>query len=288
MSPDGNGWITARPLENYSSLHEFSLTEWAGWKNAWMKIPYFIELDLNMHAPFRMNPKADLAFKVQDADRPLTKGCCFIIEVTRWRTDISSFSTFDDFLSSLIRWHRCNYTKSEKTFRKYGAAVSMIETDWSEHVEAIYELYCNVAKRHGDKLYDIEFFRELAQRDDYKLLCVWFEGKIIAMSVLQEELPTLHSICCGMDYVHSSACYAYSWMHYELIRMAIESKKYENIDIGLTADKSKKEICFAPIASRMEMHAKGMLTRNFLKMISKAIKASIDQEGHLKFKWNRG
>ena len=75
-------------------------------------------------------------------------------------------------------------------------------------------------------------------------------------------------------------------MHYELIRMAIESKKYQNVDIGLILT-VEREICFVGITLRTKMHAKGMLTRNFLWLVSKIVRGSIDQEGHLKFKWQK-
>jgi len=278
------GWLTARPLEKYSSLHELSLTGWMGLGKILPKLPIFIEFNFNLHSPFRIDPKASLAFQTHDAYIPGSPLKCFTITHTRWRADISSYSTFDEFPASLSRWHRCNYLKSEKTFKNYGCTVTVIEDDWTEHVDVVYKLYCNVAKKHGDKLYDICFFREIAKRDDYKLICAWFEGEIISMFVLEEELPTIHSICCGMDYDHSSRCYAYSWLHYELIRFAIETKKYKNIDVGMSADNSKRGICFSPVPSHMDICAKSVITRSFLKFISSFVTGTITPDAKLKLK----
>ena len=40
------------------------------------------------------------------------------------------------------------------------------------------------------------------------------------------EEPVFHSMLCGLDYEHSKETRAYSFMHYEIIRLAIEAKKY--------------------------------------------------------------
>lgn len=285
MSLKRHAVMTAHPLEKYSSLHELSLTSWLGWTNERLKIPISIQFDFNLNTPLKINSLAYLVFKTRDSNQPIDPNSCFIInQLTRWRIK-TQYSSFDEFFQSLTRWHRCNYFKSQKIFRDYGSLVIFINDDWTEHVAAIYRLYLNVVHHHEDnQLYDLSFFHEIAKRSDYKLICTLFEGEIIAMFVLQEESSTLHSICCGMDYEHSSKCYAYSWMHHELIRMAIEAEKYQCVDVGLTADQSKKEIGFTSIPSRMDIYAKGWIIRNFLKLASTFVTATITSDGKLKIK----
>lgn len=288
MEMKGQGWVSARPLDHYASLHEFSLTNWLGWGESLSKMILYIQLDLNLYTPYCIHPKATLAFKTLDADQPVTADTCFsILHINRWRLAISSFSTFDEFLGALARWHRCNYKKSQRIFNSYGATVTLLEGDWSEYADEAYNLYVKVAKIHGEQLYDIVFFRDVAKREDYQLICAWHEGKMIAMFVLQVEEPALHSICCGMDYQHSSVSYAYSWLHYELFRLAIESKKYKLVDVGLTADQSKREICFTPVVSRMDIYAKSWMIRKMLKFFSRFVTATINSQAQLKFHLNR-
>lgn len=276
------GWVTAFPLENYSSLHELSPLGFLGLNIPWSKMHFFVQFSFNLHTPLKFHPDAYLTFQTLDADQPSSPQCCYsITQFKRWRLNIASYSTFEEYLNSQIRWHRCNYEKSQKIFKNYGASVTF-ENDWTKHVDAVYRLYVNVAQKYSDKLYDLNFFKAAAQRPDYKLICAWFEGHLIGLFVLQEELPTLHSICCGFDYDHSSKCYAYSWLHYELIRWAIDSKKYQDVDIGLTADHSKEMIGFKPISARMDIYAKGPITRGLLHAASSLITAKITPESKLK------
>jgi hypothetical protein len=279
------GWLKAIPLENYSSLHELSLGELVGWNFSWPQKHFFVQFSFNLHTPLHMRPEAYLVFDTRDADKPpVEKGCCYSIDhLTRWGIDINPFATMEDFIASRMRWNKCNYAKSGKVFNEYGCIVTFTEGDWSDDVDTFYPLYCNVAKRHGEKLYDLHFFREAAKRSDYKLLCVWLDKKMIAGFLIQEELPTLHAIICGMDYEHTSKCYAYSWMHYEFIRYAIEAKKYTHVNVGPTADEFKKMIGFEAIPCRMDIYSKGVVTRNLLKLASRIVTATITPEAKLKF-----
>ena len=277
------------PLDNFSSLHETSLIEELGWNIHWPCKHFFMQFSFNLHTPLKIAPRAYLTFQTKDAHSPPDAlNCCYsITHLTRWRLDISSYRSIDDYLASLIRWHRCNYAKSQKNFFKYGCEISFIEEDWSEYVEEVYRLYDNVARRYHHKLYDFPFFREIAKRPDYKLVCAWFEKKMIGVFVLQEELPTLHSICAGLDYQHSSPSYAYSWMHYALFEHAIITRKYQNIDVGFNSDQAKRAIGFEPIPSRIDIYSKGKVTRGFLKLFSHFTSATITPEAKLQLKWHR-
>lgn len=275
------------PLENFSSLHETSLFEQLEWNTNWPCKHFFMQFSFNLHTPLNIHPQAYLTLHTKDADSlPSEPDRCFsVTQLIRWRLDISSYRSIDDYLDASIRWHRCNYAKSKKSFFDYGCTISFIEKDWSEYAEHVYRLYDNVAKRYQHKLYNLSFFQEIAKRPDYKLVCAWFEGKMIAVFILQEELPTLHSIGAGLDYQHSSACYAYSWMHYALFDHAINAQKYQNIDVGFNSDEAKRTIGFKPIPSRIDIYSKGRMTRGVLKMFSSFVSATITREAKLKLLW---
>jgi|GEM_PF-3378242 predicted N-acyltransferase len=273
------------PLENFSSLHETSLSEEIGWKVKWPRSDFFMQYSFNLHTPLKIHPQAYLILHTKDANsQPIESDCCFsITDLTRWRLDISSYQSIDDYLSTLIRWHRCNYNKSQKNFHTYGCEITFIEKDWSEYAQEVFHLYENVAKRYEHQLYTLPFFQEIAKRDDYKLVCAWYEGKMIAVFILQEELPTLHSIGSGLDYHHSSASFAYSWMHYALFEHAIKSQKYQNIDVGFNSDEAKKAIGFQPIPARIDIYSQGKMTRGVLKTFSRFARATITSDAKLKF-----
>ena len=273
----------AIPLDNHSCLAELSITNWMGW-GIWPKLSKYVQHDFNIETPLKRHPQAFLVFKTIDADLPSLPGKSFsITDILRWRLDITRYSTFEQFLDSLKRWHRCNYKKSKKMFEEYGATVTFIDENWSCYAEEVYTLYSNVAAQHEDKLYDLSFFQTVAERGDYPLICAWFQGKMIGMFVLQKEPNTLHSICCGMDYYHSTKCYGYSWLNFELIRYAIQSKKYTTVDVGLSANSSKEVIGFKAIPCRMDIYARGIFGHYLLRGLSRFIRATITTEGQMEF-----
>lgn len=279
--------MKATPLENFSSFHETTIANELGWDIKWPNLPYSMQYNFNLHTTLRIHPKANLIFDTKDNDAPSSRAdCCYCITgLTRWRLNISSYQSMDDFLSASIRWHRSNYAKSKKHFQDHSCEITFIENDWTEHAEHVYRLYDNVAERYQHKLYDLTFFHEIAKRPDYKLMCAWFEGKMFAVFILQEELPTLHSIITGLDYEHTSPSYAFSWMHYALIDHAIAAKKYQDIDVGFNSDQAKREIGYNPVSSRIDVYSKGKMTHTVLKILSRITCATIDSEAKLKFVW---
>lgn len=281
-SPIEGGWGEAFPLEYYSSLHELSLLSMMGVNRRIPGMQLLVQFNFNLQTPLQLHPQAKLAFHIVDADKPLAEAnCCYsITQLQRWRMDVSAFDTFDAYLGAQKRWHRCNFTKSEKKFKDYEATVAVL-SDWKEHIDDVYRIYCNVAKRHNDKLYDLSFFHLAAQRPDYKLLSAWYQGELIGMFILREEGEVLHSTCCGLDYTHSSTSFAYTWLHFELIRYAIENK-FRHIDAGLTADDSKKAIGFQPIQSRLDIYAQNFCIRHFLKLASRLTTATVTSDSKLK------
>lgn len=275
------------PLEHYSSLQQVSLTKWMGLSDRYSPGKFFVQYNFNIHTPLKFHPEAYFIFHAMDTRLPpYFPTRCFSIEnFNRWRLDIAPYSSVEEYHKSLIRWHRCNYAKSQKLFTNYGCRLAFIEGDWSEHVEDVNRLYNNVAKRYGHWLYDLNFFREIATRPDYSLLCAWFEGEMIGVFVLEDEKPTLHSILCGFDYHHSSASYAYSWMHYALIDQAISVQKFESIDVGLSADEAKKAIGFKPVPTRLDLYCKGKVVGEVMRSFSRFFSTSITPQQKLKFHW---
>ena len=281
--------MKASPLENYSSLHEWSLIELLRWNIPWLRKPFFVQFNFNLHTPLKVRPETYITFHTRNDDdlSPDAPNCSFSISnITRWGLDIYQYQSLDDFLNRTIRWHRCNYKKSKKKFLDYGCETTFIEGDWSEYAEQAFQLYLKVAQKFDYWLYDLNFFQEIAKRPDYKLLCAWFKGEMVAVFVLQEELPTLHFLCCGLDYQHSTNSYAYTWMNYALFEYAIPRKKYKHLDAGLSADESKKAIGYQPIPSRMDIYSKG-LVHHVLRGISRFFKASITPNANVKLEWRR-
>jgi hypothetical protein len=279
-----NLWLASHPLESYSSLQEGSLLSLFGW-SAKIRVKTFkVGVNFNMHTPFQCHPEASLTLDLVDAHLPPRgKGCCFsITQLVRWRLDISAYSSFEEYLSLLDRWHMCNYRKSSQKFTQYGTKTLLLKNDWSEHVGTVYSLYLNVANKYGNKLYTRHFFEQIAKREDYSLITAWFEGKMIGFFVLQDEAPTLHSSCCGFDYHHSSKSYTYTWLTFEIIRLAIEAKKYQTVSAGLSADEEKRAIGFQPVLSRIDIYARGLILRKTLQCISAITIATLNSKSELK------
>lgn len=262
-----NGWITAWPLKGHASLNELSLLRFIG--VPWPKFRAYVQFDFNLYCSNELDPRTTLFFRARKLDAAKAKDSVFSFEpINRWSIDIKGYENFDAFLKAMKRWHRCTYTKSKEMFEKYGGTVTFISGDWSENVDQVYRLYQNVAERNGNQLYDLEFFKRAAKDPDYKLLCGWIDGQMIGVFILVEELPTLHSILCGFNYDYSTKSYAYSWMHYELFRIAMGIKQYETIDVGLSADKAKEHIGFHPTPFRMDLSAHTPISRFVLKTLS--------------------
>jgi predicted N-acyltransferase len=277
-----NGWVKAIPLKYYSSLHEFSPSRWMGLSWLFPKKRVWVQFDLNLRTPLSPDNKADIIFRGMDADKPVDANSCFsITKIKRWRLHIAFYASYDSFLDSIDEWHYANYLKSQKAFKEHECTTSFIEGDWSQYADKVYELYCNVAKSHHEQLFDLSYFQKIATGGS-KLVCAWHGDQMIAMGILVEESSILHCTYCGLDYDHSSKSMAYSWLSFESIRLAIEAKKYEYIDVGLTADAAKRTIGFRSIPMRLDIYAKNRLVRSLLRLIGRYYSATITSEAKLK------
>lgn len=278
------GWLKAVPLENYSSLNELSFGQLIGLNHALFDKHFFLQFCFNLDTPLKIDSRAYLTFEMRDANQlPSSDQCCYsITQLNRWRLDIREYNSLDDFLKDGNKGHRNRYKKSKRTFFEYGCVTKYQEKDWLEHVPEVYNLYAKVADRHGEWLYDLAFFQECAKREDYSLLTAWYKGEMIAMNLLQKESAVLHSVCLGFDYVHSSLSYAYSWLNYKFIELAILSDRYSEVDVGITADFAKNKIGYHLVPSRIDIYSNNLITRGLLYAISPFIKTKIDTDGKLK------
>jgi hypothetical protein len=93
-------------------------------------------------------------------------------------------------------------------------------------------------------------------------------------------------LCC-FDYQHSKQIYAYSLLHYELIRLAINAKHYTTIDVGITANQSKSMMNFKPIPSCMDIRAKNIVLKTLLQLFSRFFTTTINEQGQLKLKFSK-
>lgn len=279
--------FNAKPLEKYSSLHTISLLTLLGIKSKFSPRFSFV-LSFNLETPLEPNPPAQLTFHVGDSDKSSKNGnpdFC-IAHLIRWRLNISQYSTFTSFLQKMKRKHYLRFTDTQKSFDNYGAKISLIEHDWSQFADTVYQLYSKVAKKHGTQLYDLNFFQSIAKNDGYKLLCVLYNDVLIGALVIVDEQPILHSMCCGLDYDHSKNSRAYSQMHYEFIRLAIESKKYTVADIGITANEAKSMLDFQPISVSMDVWAHNRFLRACLRFLSRFMTATINSKARLELSFH--
>jgi peptidoglycan biosynthesis/recognition FemAB-like protein len=272
--------ITANPLDHYTSFHKVSLHVPMSQIQC---LSFSMIFSFSLHTPSPFYPQPLLRFNARDSDKPPAIPPDFSFEhLIRWRLEISKDQSFEDYLQNLSHLQYKTYKKTERNFTAHGATISIIEGDWSEHADAVYQLYANVASQHPPGIYDIEFFRHIAKKSDYKLISAWVNGLMFGAVVVLEEGSFIHSVCCGLDYHHSKISYAYSWMHYELIRFAIESKRFTIADAGFTGDKGKKLLNFKPVCCCMDVYANRWIMRRLLRSAGRLFKATITSESRIK------
>lgn len=272
-------WIKATPSTDYSAIHEVSF----------LGFHFSVYIDFTLHKDENPPPEAWWIFIERDSNALQSHAnydFC-IGGLKRWRLDLTLYNDFEEFVQGLDHSHRHTFHKAQESFSNYGATLSLIDDDWSCLADQAYALYEKTATRHGHQLYDREFFRVIAKKPIYKLLCAWYQEKMIGMTVLIEEDKVLHSVCCGLDYEHSSPSFTYSALFYDLIRSAIASKKYTTLDVGLTGDQAKSMIGFKPILAQMEVTVRNPLLRGVLRLASKFLTATLSSEGNLQLRFSR-
>lgn len=277
-------------LEKYSSYHKVSIFSLFGIKTE--RSPYLtIVFNFNLQVPIPLDTHSHLTVNVLDDNVKVDKNkinFC-ISNLTRWRLNIAPYESFSAFLATLSQSQKKKYFQTQTSFQEYGATLSLIENDWSQYARTVYELYYNVAKKHGGVLYDLNFFRQIAADPQYKLMCVWYKEVIISALVIIDEKPVIHSMVVGLDYEHSQMTRAYSLMHYEIIRLAIDAKKYTIVDIGMTGDRLKAIMGYKPVSVCMEVTSRHYLIKGLLRIVSRFFKPSINSNAKLemKFTWRQ-
>lgn len=269
-------WGVTTPLEGFSSLHEISFLYFFRFK---------VLYSFNLLTPPPSSSEALLIFHVRDADKPKVDADFSITGCTRWEVDVSRFNFFSDFLETMNSKHYHKCLKTEKIFIESGATITRIEGDWSDLVDAAYPLYEKVAKKHGTQMYDKSFFYAVSKLSNYKLICAWYQGTMIGMNILIEEAQILHSMCGGLDYVHSTPLQVYSQLNYEYIRWTIELKKFTIANVGMTADQAKHNLGYAAVSTCLDIKSSRPIVRGILRFLSTFITASITSEAKLKLRF---
>lgn len=278
--------FNALPLEKHSSLHKIPILRLVG-INANFSPKLIIAFNFNLQTSLQKNTKAHLIFHLCD-DHISPTGIpvdLSINQLRRWRLDIRNLKTYDDFLHHMNPRLYKKYLQTEEIFNASGVELRMMPNDWSQYADIVYQLYLKVATKNGAQLYDLDFFRNIAKRNDYKLMCAWYQDEMIGALVMVDEQPIFHSAICVVDYEHSKNARIYSQMHYQFIRMAIEENKYTIADVGITADKAKSMMNFHPIPSRMHIYASSRFLKLLLHILSSVTYVTINSEAQLKFKF---
>lgn len=273
--------VTAVPLEKHSSLHKIALTKFFPGMSAAFNFNI-------LKQSLKQKIQAQLIFQLRDSDIPADpqENDFCITNLRRWRLDVSTYHTFDEFLQKMKPKLYKRYEETQKLFQAYGATLSVIEGDWSQYAETVYKLYLNVAKKNGAQLYDLNFFRLMAEQKDYPLMCIWYKGDLVSAIVMVDEAPIIHSAICALDYEHSKNTRAYTQLHYQIIRLGIESKKYSIVDVGITADKPKSLMSYRPVSSCMDVSSRSFLIKRFLRFLSRFASATINAQNKLEWSFH--
>ena len=268
-------WICAKPMQGFSSLHEGVL-----WDPCGIDIgPFFSLISFNVETSLPHESIPSVVIHSHPVDQltivPRVDFC--IDRLTQWELDLSSLKSFDDYLERLNYKQRYNYSRTEKCFGDHGCKITVIEGDWSDYCDRAYELYHNVAGKYM-QIYDRGFFRAVAKLPAYKLICAWHGPELIGTLVMIEEVSTVHSMLCGLDYVHSKKSFTYSKLHYEFIRQAIVASKYKVADMGVTADSAKKTLGLSPRPAVIDIFVRNRFFSSLMRLAQLFLRISIDSD----------
>lgn len=277
-------WLSAKPLDGYSSLHQGALFSLFG--RDYLHFSCVISFNLDKA------PRNDLT-TMTIYSHPVIESKSFnslftITHFVQWQMNIEHFKSFSDYLAYLNHKQRRNYFKVIEHFKKFGCKLKLENDDWSQHVDRIYELYCNVAKKYI-KIYNKEFFKIIAKRSEYKLITAWHGKELIADLVYVEEGAVIHAMMGGLDYKHSKLSFAYSALHYEFISEAIRIGKYKIADAGVTADAAKHNLGFEPMPAVVEITARGIVFRMILFFANLFLNVHMNEKNEIciGFRWPR-
>lgn len=268
-------WISAKPLDGFSSQHEGLL-----WNSCGLKMGRISSvMSFNTETTLPQRSDFSVAIHQHPVDQPKTvlRPDFCIDQLTQWTLDLTPFKSFNDYHDHLNYKQRYNFLRTEESFTNFGGTVSVIEGDWSEYADRAYELYHNVAAKYM-QIYDIEFFRAIAKLPAYKLICAWYDQKLIGTVIMVEEASTVHSMGCGLDYAYSKKSFTYSKLHYEFIHYAIAAGKFKEADVGVTADQAKKTLGFSPKPAVIEISVKSAVFRSILRLAQILLRVYINTD----------
>lgn len=158
----------------------------------------------------------------------------------------TNYSSFNDYLQSLKKKKRWDVKNKQKVLQEYGAQISILNGDEVEDYARIYELYNNTSSKDGSIPNLINYSR--ASFDNwsnmnncYKWVIITYQQQIIAFALIVENDKSLIFKHVGMDYEHSTACFAYFNLYFASIQYAIDNGM-KRMYCGPTTYETKKSI----------------------------------------------
>lgn len=273
--------INAKPLEGFSSWHEWALVNFCGYQIG--RITAICSFNNTMPISYEQVPTLTIHSHPLDKPKSQSKADLYIKDLNQWELDLKPFKSFDDYLHHLNSNQRRYYFKSQKSFVHHGCRLKVIEGDWSEYAEHAYELYQKMAAKYF-QIYDLNYFQEIAKRHEGKFISAWYKEQLIGILGTIEEGKTLHSTVAGLDYLHSKPSFTYSVLHYEFIRIAIEANRFAVADAGVSADNSKHAVGFNASPAVVEIFGHGKIARAMLFLINRFLKLTLDSDDNVKMR----
>ncbi|MFC0561412.1 peptidogalycan biosysnthesis protein [Halalkalibacter alkalisediminis] len=189
----------------------------------------------------------------------------------------TDFTTFDEYLLSVKKKKRWDIKNKIKTMHQYGASIEVVNSINHQESERIYELYNNTAERGDASPYPIIYSKSSfgqwdGMGESYKWILVKFQSKIIAFAMVVKEGNSLLFKHVGMDYEHSTQCFAYFNLYYEAIRLAIE-ENFQSMYCGPTTYETKKSLGCQLVELNAYLSVKNFFLEKAMgKVLTKAFK----------------
>lgn len=180
----------------------------------------------------------------------------------------TDFHTFEEYLQSLKKKKRWDVRNKQKVLNEYGAEIKILNCGEVEEYSQIYNLYTKTSLRNEDFPNIINYSEDSFNRwsdmnSSYKWITIHYNEEIIAFALIVEENDALIFKHVGMDYEHSTACFAYFNLYYVAISHAIKNGM-KKMYCGPTTYEVKKSIGCELIDSNSFISIKNKLIGNFI------------------------
>ncbi|WP_054707143.1 peptidogalycan biosysnthesis protein [Bacillus sp. JCM 19041] len=194
--------------------------------------------------------KFDSIFIGNVGDRKLNDGIsdAAFIKIPYYPNTLLStdFNSFDDYLLSVKKKKRWDIKNKIKSLHQYEASIEVVDSINHQESERVFELYNNTAERGDASPYPIIYSKSSfgqwdGMGESYKWILVKFQSEIIAFAMVVREGDSLLFKHVGMDYEHSTQCFAYFNLYYEAIRLAIQ-ENVKSMYCGPTTYDTKKSL----------------------------------------------